>query len=125
LWYPSERMANIKAAVVVSCLLGLAGCASGPVAKGTLIGALTGAVVGTGTGILVSDESLLGSSESERSGDLSLDKGPTIGAGAIIGVVFGALVGAMIGHGYDDPSADEAAPQPGAARRDQVAPVAF
>jgi hypothetical protein len=117
-------MANIKAAVVVSCLLGLAGCASGPVAKGTLIGALSGAVVGTGTGILVSNDNLLGSPESERSGDLSLDKGPTIGAGAIIGVVFGALVGAMIGHGYDDPDGEEA-PQPGAARSDQVAPVAF
>jgi hypothetical protein len=118
-------MANIKAVVVVSCLLGLAGCASGPVAKGTLIGALSGAVLGSGTGVLVSNEHLLGSSTSEKSGDLSLDKGPTIGAGAIIGVVFGAMVGAMIGHGYDEPDSDATAPQPEAARRDQLAPVAF
>jgi hypothetical protein len=117
-------MANIKAAVVVSCVLGLAGCASGPVAKGTLIGAVTGAALGAGTGFLVSDEDLLGSPTSERSGDLSLDKGPTVGAGALIGVALGAVVGAMIGHGYDDGDTEEA-PPPAAASLDRQQPVAF
>lgn len=120
-------MANIKAAVVVSCLLGLisiAGCASGPVAKGAMIGALSGAVLGTTTGVLVSNEDLLGSKTDERSGNLALKKGPTIGAGALIGVVFGAVVGAMIGHGYDDGSVEEpASPQPGAAAN--ARPAAF
>jgi hypothetical protein len=117
-------MANIKAGVVVWCLLGLAGCASGPVAKGTLIGAVTGAALGAGTGALVSNEDLLGSPKSERSGDLSLDSGPTIGAGALIGVALGAIVGAMIGHGYDDELSEEASP-PAAASAHQLAPVAF
>jgi hypothetical protein len=119
-------MANIKAAVVVSCLLGfspIAGCASGPVAKGAMIGALSGAVVGTTTGLLVSNEDLLGSKTDERSGNLALKKGPTIGAGAIVGVVFGAVVGAMIGHGYDDGSNDGPGSQPPAASN--ARPAAF
>jgi hypothetical protein len=118
-------MANIKAAVVVSCVLGLAGCAMGPVTKGTLIGAASGAALGTGTGLLVSDDKLLGSSKSERSGDLSLDKGPTVGAAALIGVVFGAVVGAMIGHGYDDGDSEEASPPPAASAQRAAAPAAF
>lgn len=120
-------MANIKAAVVVSCVLGLTGCASGPVAKGTLIGAVSGAVLGTGTGILVSNDKLLGSPETESSGNISLDKGPTIGAGALIGVVLGAVVGAMIGHGYDEPgdAADSSQPAAASAQRGPRAPTAF
>ena len=117
-------MANIKEAVVVSCLLGLAGCASGPVVKGTLIGAATGAVLGAGTGVLISNEDLLGSPTSERSGDLSLGSGSAIGAGTLIGVTLGAIVGAMIGHGYDDEFSAEASP-PAAASAHQLAPVAF
>jgi hypothetical protein len=97
-------MGNIKAAVVVSCVLGMAGCASGPVAKGSMIGAASGAALGATTGVLISSPSLLGSPTSEISGDLSLDKGPTIAASTLIGVVFGAVVGAMIGHGYDEGS---------------------
>lgn len=119
-------MANIKAMVVVSCVLGLGGCASGPVVKGTLIGAASGAALGAGVGVLVSNDKLLGSPETARSGDLSLDKGPTIGAGALIGVAVGAIVGAMIGHGYDDGDAAEAPPPPAAsAHAEQLAPVAF
>jgi hypothetical protein len=105
-------MANIKAAVVVSCVLGIAGCASGPTVKGALIGAGSGLVLGATTGVLISDPDLLGSPTSVESGDLSLDKGPTIGASTLVGAVFGAVVGAMIGHGYED--GDEALP-PGAA----------
>jgi hypothetical protein len=122
-------MANIKAAVVVSCVLGMVGCASGPVAKGTLIGAASGAVLGATTGVLVSSPSLLGSPTSEISGDLSLDKGPTIAASTLIGVVFGAVVGAMIGHGYDDGSEAQptAANEQGGqnAQNAKLAPAAF
>jgi hypothetical protein len=118
-------MANLKAAVAaVSCVLALAGCATGAATKGALIGALSGAALGAGTGALVSDEDLLGSSTSAKSGDLSLDSGPTIGAGALIGVAFGAIIGAMIGHGYDEPSED--APDPAASAQTQrLTPAAF
>jgi hypothetical protein len=102
----------------------LVGCAGAPVARGTLIGAVAGAAIGAGTGALVSDPDLLGSSKSEESGNLALQPGPTIGAGAIIGVAFGALVGAMLGHAWDDdseePPATEAQPQ-----AQRVQPAAF
>jgi hypothetical protein len=119
-------MANIKAAVVVSCVLGLAGCASGPTVKGALIGAGSGVVLGATTGVLISDPDLLGSPTTAESGDLSLDKGPTIGASTLIGAVFGAIVGAMIGHGYDEPG-DEALPPAAAptAQGARVTPAAF
>lgn len=117
-------MANIKAAVVVSCVLGMAGCASGPTVKGALIGAGSGAVLGATTGFLISDPDLLGSPTTEVSGDLSLDKGPTVAASSLIGVVFGAIAGAMIGHGYEEPGEV----QPAAASQAQngnLAPAAF
>jgi hypothetical protein len=89
-----------------------------------LIGAAAGAAVGAGTGWLVSDPDLLGSSTSEASGNISLSPGPTIGAGALIGGVFGALVGAMFGHAADDQDTEEppAEAQPQARR---IQPAAF
>jgi hypothetical protein len=75
------------------------GCVSSAVARGTWIGALSGAAVGAGTGVLISNDKLLGSS---KASELELPKGPSIGAGALIGTVFGAIVGAMIGHQNED-----------------------
>ena len=102
----------------------LGGCVSAPVTRGTLIGAAAGAALGAGTGALVSNEDLLGSPKTEASGDISLDPGPTIAAGAAIGVVFGALVGAMIGHIHDDPDA-EAPPSDAPAQAQNLRPAAF
>jgi hypothetical protein len=115
-------MANIKAGflirslaagAVVSAVATGSGCASGAVQRGALIGAASGAVLGVGTGLLVSDKDLLGSPATKESGNLSLATGEAVGASVAIGVVFGALVGAMVGHASDDePSSGspEAAP---------------
>jgi hypothetical protein len=119
-------MANIKAAVVVSCVLGMVGCASGPTVKGALIGAGSGVVLGATTGVLISSPSLLGSPTSEISGDLSLDKGPTIAASTLIGAVFGAMVGAMMGHGHEDGGDAEVSPAAApSAQNANMAPAAF
>jgi len=99
-------MTNLARAGVLSVVVLLFGaCASAAVQRGTLIGAATGAVLGSGTGVLISNDDLLGSSQSEASGDLALTAAPTIGASALIGAVFGAIVGAMIGHGNENPAA--------------------
>lgn len=85
--------------------LGLSGCISStlptlsPVAKGTLIGAAAGGALGAGTGVLISDDSLLGSS---KAGQLALEPAASIGTGALVGAVFGAIIGAMAGHQSED-----------------------
>jgi hypothetical protein len=107
----------------VLATLVLGGCAMGPVAKGTLIGAAAGAALGAGTGALVTDPDYLGSPEDDASGNIALKAGPTIAASSLIGVVFGALVGAMIGHGQDDGDSEEPPPAEAQARRTQ--PAAF
>jgi hypothetical protein len=97
----------------------LSGCVSSSVQRGTVIGAVSGAALGAGTGLLISDDKLLGSSPESR---LALDRGGSVGAGALIGVVFGAIVGAMIGHGNDH-SDREAAATPASAQAHK--PAAF
>jgi hypothetical protein len=78
----------------------LSGCATGPTVKGTVIGAVAGAALGTGTGLLISDDKLLGSKPESK---VALDRGEAVGASVLIGAVFGAIVGAMIGHQNEDP----------------------
>jgi hypothetical protein len=75
------------------------GCIHDAVPRGALIGALSGAVLGAGTGLVISDEHLLGSSK--QSG-IQLDVAGSVGTGALLGGVFGAIVGAMIGHQRND-----------------------
>jgi hypothetical protein len=70
-----------------------------PVMKGAAVGAVAGAALGAGTGVLISDDALLGSSKQSQ---LELSPGASIGAGTLIGGVFGALVGAMVGHQRED-----------------------
>jgi hypothetical protein len=119
-------MLNIKPWVVMLVAVALAGCSMGPVTKGTLIGAASGAALGAGTGVLISDPDLWGSSDSKASGNISLDAGPTTAAGAAVGVIFGAIVGAMIGHGQDDgDTISEAAPPPEPQAQAAAVPVAF
>ena len=103
----------------------LGGCATAPVATGTLIGAATGAALGAGTGVLVSSPDLLGSPETEESGNIALKTGPAVGAGALIGAVFGGLLGAMLA--YDEKDADEEPPPPSStgAQAQRVQPSAF
>ena len=117
----------MKPWVAVLGTLVLGGCASAPVQRGTLIGLATGAALGAGTGVLVSDEKLLGSPTTEASGNIGLKSGAAIGAGALIGGVFGAFVGALIGHGHEDPFAEEEAAPPSDAtpQAQAVRPAAF
>ena len=115
-------MAKIQPWIAVLGALVLGGCAS---ARGALIGAASGAAVGAGTGWLVSDEDLLGSSTSEASGNISLQPGPTIGAGALIGGVFGGLVGAMFGALGEDPYSDEPPPAEAQPQARRLSPAAF
>lgn len=115
-------MANTKPWIAVLAAFALVGCVSAQQTRGTLIGAAAGAALGAGTGALVSNEKLLGSPKSEASGDISLDPGPTIGAGALIGVVFGALVGAMITHSQ---GTGEAAAPDAQAQAQSTQPAAF
>ena len=89
-------------ALLLSLLPALSGCTSAYVNRGTVIGALSGAAAGAGVGFLISDPDLLGSKSGEGRGDIALDSGESILAGAAIGLVFGAIVGAMAGHGRDD-----------------------
>jgi hypothetical protein len=70
-----------------------------PVMKGAAVGAVAGAALGAGTGVLISEDALLGSSKQSK---LELSAGASIGAGTLIGGVFGAIVGAMIGHQRED-----------------------
>ena len=115
-------MAKIKPWIAVLGALSLGGCASAPIATGTLIGAASGAALGAGTGVLISDPNLLGSPETEESGNIGLKTGPAIGAGALIGAVFGGLLGAMLA--YDEKDANEEPPPPEAQAR-RVQPSAF
>jgi hypothetical protein len=94
----------MNTAKVLSCLLALlllGGCASYHVQRGALVGALSGAALGSGLGYVVSDESMLGSEDSGPGGDTSLP-GSSIAVGLAIGVVTGGIVGAMVGHRRDD-----------------------
>jgi hypothetical protein len=99
-------MPNTKPWVVAGVVFALSGCVSSSVQRGTLIGAASGAALGAGTGLLISDDKLLGSSKDSK---LALDRGSSVGAGALIGVAFGAIIGAMIGHGNDNSDRDAAA----------------
>ena len=89
-------------ALLLTTVLAVSGCTSAYVNRGTLIGALSGAAAGAGVGWLISDDELLGSKSGDGRGDIALDSGESILAGATIGLVFGAIVGAMAGHGRDD-----------------------
>jgi ABC-type Fe3+-siderophore transport system permease subunit len=80
-------------AVVALTLMG--GCLSNPVPRGAVIGALSGAALGAGTGVLISNATLLGSNPETK---LQLSKAESVGAATLIGGVFGAVIGAMIGH---------------------------
>jgi hypothetical protein len=115
-------MAKVRPWIAVLGALVLGGCASASATRGMLIGAASGAVLGAGTGFLVSNEKLLGSSTRAESGDLALDPGPTIGVGALIGGVFGGLVGAMIGH---DPDSEESPPAEAQPQARRIEPAAF
>lgn len=90
-------MASPSRWLVVFTVAALSGCGAGmtPVMKGAAVGAVAGAALGAGTGVLISDDALLGSS---KQSELQLSAGASIGAGTLIGGVFGAIVGAMIGH---------------------------
>lgn len=68
------------------------------VGHGTWIGAVAGAALGAGTGVLISDEHLLGSSKQSQ---LQLDSAEAVASGALVGAVFGAIVGSMAGHQGD------------------------
>lgn len=122
-------MANVKPLVVVWMALSVVsvtGCATHPVVKGALIGGVSGAALGAGTGALISDEDLLGSSSAQTTGNLAIKNGTAIAASTAIGAFFGTLVGAMVGHAHDD--GDEAAPVSAEAPAAQAAeqrPVAF
>lgn len=92
-------MRSTRVALVAVVAFVCSGCVHGAVPRGALIGALSGAALGAGTGLIASDEHLLGSSK--QSG-IQLDVPGSIGAGALIGGAFGAIVGAMIGHQRED-----------------------
>ena len=119
-------MANLKPLAVVWVALVFAGCATSPVLKGAIFGGASGAALGAGTGVLISDEDLLGSSTAPATGNISLDSGPTVAAGAVIGLLFGALAGAMVGHGHDDGDEEPSLPSPApTAQAEQLRPTAF
>jgi hypothetical protein len=112
-------MPNTKPWVAAGVAFALSGCVSSSVQRGTLIGAASGAALGAGTGLLLSDDKLLGSSKESK---LALDRGETVAASLIVGTVFGAIVGAMIGHGNDHSDRE---PQPPADSAQARAPAAF
>jgi hypothetical protein len=112
-------MPNTKPWVVASVALALSGCVSSSVQRGTIIGAASGAALGLGSGLLISDDKLLGSSKASQA---ELDRGASVGAGVLIGTVFGAIVGAMIGHGNDNSGRE---PTPAATSAQNRAPAAF
>jgi len=96
---PCRIMASTQRWFVAVTALALSGCISSAVTKGAVIGAVSGAALGAGTGVLISNDDLLGSSKQSQ---LQLASGTAIGAGSLIGGVFGAIVGAMIGHQRED-----------------------
>lgn len=107
-------MANTQRWFVAFTAVALSGCISSAVAKGAVIGAVSGAAVGAGTGVLISNDALLGSSKQSQ---LELSPGASIGAGTLIGGVFGAIVGAMVGH-----QREETLPLPPGAETARAAP---
>jgi hypothetical protein len=112
-------MPNTKPWVAAAVAFALTGCVSSSVQRGTLIGAASGAVLGAGTGLLISDDKLLGSSKESK---VALDRGEAVGASLLVGTVFGAIVGAMIGHGNDHSDRESQRPAASAQVR---APAAF
>jgi hypothetical protein len=92
-------MASTQRWIVAFTALALSGCISSAVAKGAVIGAVSGVALGAGTGVLISNDKLLGSSKQSQ---LELSAGASIGVGSLIGGVFGAIVGAMVGHQRED-----------------------
>jgi hypothetical protein len=108
----------VLAAVAITLMTTLGGCVSNPVPRGALIGGLAGAAVGAGTGVLISNATLLGSDANTK---IPLGKAESIGAASAIGAVVGAIVGSMIAHQRESgkpPSADNASAQ-------ATAPTAF
>lgn len=93
-----RRMRKIAACLLV---LTLVGCVSTRVRNGAAIGAASGAALGAGVGLLVSEQSLLGSEPSPEKGDLSLPTAESVASGALIGAVFGGIVGSMVGHAQE------------------------
>jgi hypothetical protein len=85
-----------------------------------MIGAASGAVLGAGTGVLISNEHLLGSSKASQ---MALEPGASIGGGVLIGAVFGAIVGAMAGHQSDDKLKIATEPAPGEPTSTEQAPA--
>lgn len=97
-------MKNVGRGIVCGLLVASfsSGCASSA-ANGALIGFGAGAAAGAGMGYAVSNEDLLGSpTEDKAAGDISLDAGTSILAGAAIGAMVGGIVGAMFGHQSED-----------------------
>jgi hypothetical protein len=94
-------MPNTQCWVAILLAFGLSGCIKStfpglsPVAQGAILGAASGAALGAGTGVLISNEHLLGSS---KASNMALDPGASIAAGSVVGAVFGAIIGAMAGH---------------------------
>jgi hypothetical protein len=95
-------MNTSKIFACVSVLLLLGGCASSKVTTGALVGALSGAAVGTGLGYVLSEPDLLGPDNEGAGGDTSLPVGRSTLAGGAIGLLVGGIVGAMVGHQRDD-----------------------
>lgn len=96
-------MRDVRGFVACIAAWALTGCVSTQVRNGILIGAGSGAAVGAGVGLLVSDQNLLGSEPSPEKGDISLPTGEAVAASALIGAVFGGIVGGMSGHMQESP----------------------
>jgi ABC-type Fe3+-siderophore transport system permease subunit len=108
----------VLAAVAVTLMTMLGGCLSNPIPRGAVIGGLSGAALGAGTGVLISNATLLGSDAESK---IPLEKAESIAVGAAVGAVVGAIVGSMIAHQRESgkpPSADNASAQ-------AMAPTAF
>jgi hypothetical protein len=121
---PSTRQ-PVAAVVAIAAFTTLttfvsSGCVSSAVARGALIGAASGAVLGVGTGVLISDDKLLGSTPQSH---FAIGSAESIGAASLIGTVFGAIVGAMIGHQSEPSVRAPETPEHATARA--AAPSAF
>ena len=113
--------------IIVGVVLALGGCVSATVQHGALIGAGSGLLLGTTTGVLISNDKLLGPTASKTNGDITFEPAATIAAGALVGALFGGLVGAMVGKANEHPDAipdqpDDAQPGEQSAR---PTPTAF
>lgn len=95
---PPQAMKRLGRIGMTSVLaMALVGCASS-VQTGALIGATAGAAAGAGVGVLITEDSLAGSSSSGPGGDTSLPSGEGILAATAVGFMVGGIVGAMVGH---------------------------